>query len=188
MSKTIFHSNIEHVPIDKVHPNKYNPNEMAPEKLQATITDIEKYGFSGGIDVRPHPDHQGHWIIIDGEHRWKALKALGSKTCPIINKDRDEAEAKILTVRRNNERGEFNTVKLARLIVDLQDNHKITDVAKRLDMPDHDVKFLIERSKIKEFPLHISQDYKTSKQEKNIDPEIGLATCPKCNHKFNPLL
>ena len=85
--------------ISDVKPNNYNPNYMPNNIFDSLKDDIKQNKFFGAIIV----NKKG--TIIDGEHRYLALKKLGVKKIPCIVENVDDDKAKILTVRINRERG-----------------------------------------------------------------------------------
>jgi len=87
---------------DEIKPNDYNPNFMPQETFKDTIDDIKKNGFFGAIIINKDK------IIIDGEHRWRALKVLGAEKIPCIiesKASKNDVLSKTLTIRLNRERG-----------------------------------------------------------------------------------
>jgi ParB/RepB/Spo0J family partition protein len=70
---------IEYVPIESITNNSFNANRMDPhsmEMLQRSITDD---GFTSPILVQEKTRE-----IVDGEHRWRAAKALGYTEIPVL--------------------------------------------------------------------------------------------------------
>ena len=78
---------IEEVDIDLVEPNDYNPNEMDPAKFALLTKDVEEQGMDQPVVCRPHPEKEGHWIIVDGEHRWRNARAAGTGKVLISKKN-----------------------------------------------------------------------------------------------------
>jgi hypothetical protein len=60
-------------PLDDLHPNNWNPNEMTGERMEETIQSILQLGFRDGLKVR---EVDGSLEIVDGEHRWAAMKEI----------------------------------------------------------------------------------------------------------------
>jgi len=107
-------SEIQFLDIDSIKPNDYNPNYM-PESLFNDLTDdIKRNGFYGAIIINKEK------IIVDGEHRWRALKKLGVKACPVILDDSlTKDTSKIMTLRLNRERGFLVPVETGNLLTNL---------------------------------------------------------------------
>ena len=103
--------------IDEISPNDYNYNQMDSETIYFLEREIKKHGFFQEILVRPEKNGKGvKYTIIDGEHRWKAMKNLGSKTIPAKIYDCSDEEAMALTINMNEIKGKGDTLKLAGLI------------------------------------------------------------------------
>lgn len=101
------------VPIDSIHPNDYNPNEMRDTVYQFLKRSIKKRGFLQPIVVTKDG------VIIDGEHRWKALKELGATEVEIKTLNLTEAEAKSETLNFNLTKGTFDIDKLGKMLLEL---------------------------------------------------------------------
>lgn len=108
------------VDIANVRPNDYNPNDMSSEDFEAIVRTMEDAGrIDGVVLVREDPDNADHYIIVDGENRYNAVKYLGKTKLPVFVAPYDEARAKISTIAMNNLKGQNIPIKLARLLVDL---------------------------------------------------------------------
>jgi hypothetical protein len=123
---------IEHLPISSVEPNPWNPNKQNERQYQAEIESIVQNGFIAPILVRKFEDT---YQIVDGEHRWKALrqiaedgmqakhnvpKLIADQTIPAIVLDISETAAKKLTVIMNETRGRADLSDLGALLQDIQ--------------------------------------------------------------------
>ena len=117
-----------HHPIDKlrwvdimlVRPNQYNPNAQLPSSTLMLIQSIQRFGFTMPIVVRP-AHHDGTHIIIDGEHRWRAARALEYKYVPVVVLDTDRAGQISATVLHNRARGLHAIESTLQLIRTLRD-------------------------------------------------------------------
>jgi hypothetical protein len=101
------------VPIDSIRPNNYNPNSMRPNIYSFLKKSIKKRGFVQPIVVTKDG------VIIDGEHRWKALKELGEPEVEVKVLDLTEAEAKAETLNFNLTKGTFDIDKLGKMLLEL---------------------------------------------------------------------
>lgn len=101
------------VPIDSIRPNTYNPNQMRPNVYQFLKRSIKKRGFIQPIIVTKDG------VIIDGEHRHKALKELGESEVEVKVLDLTEQEAMSETLNFNLTKGTFDIDKLGRLLLEL---------------------------------------------------------------------
>lgn len=109
--------------IDAVKPNTWNPNSMAPEfqaRLVAGISRLlDKTGSIPPIVVRPAAGSPGMYEIIDGFHRWKALKKLNRKTVDSFVLNVDDAQARLLTDTLNYLRGNPDNDKRGRMLAEI---------------------------------------------------------------------
>lgn len=128
MSKEL---SMEHVAISSVEPNPWNPNKQNERQYQAEIESIVQNGFIAPILVRKNDTK---YQIIDGEHRWKALKQIAadgtkakhnvpdlvaSQTIPVIVLDISDTAAKKLTIIMNETRGRADLSDLGALLQDI---------------------------------------------------------------------
>lgn len=111
---------LQHVAPDAIHANPWNPNEMNERQFNAARESVGRFGFIDPVTVRPHPELDGQYQIVDGEHRWRVAQELGLKQVPMVVLDIDTPTAKKLTIVLNETRGEANKIDLAELLVDLQ--------------------------------------------------------------------
>lgn len=90
----------EDVPIDSIKPNKYNPNRQSEHDFKLLCQSIVEDGFTQPVvaikDTRE---------IVDGEHRWRACKALGHKTISVVFTEMSPEQMRISTLRHNRARG-----------------------------------------------------------------------------------
>lgn len=107
-------------PIDLIEPNDYNVNSMSQEEFQQLKESIRttngRYLLNNPIKIWWNETRQ-KYIIIDGEHRWRACKELGFDTIPAeIEEDVDLNKAKELTVVLSKNRGQMDYFKLSKLL------------------------------------------------------------------------
>lgn len=107
------------VETDLVEPNDYNPNEMEAEMFETLVETVKAEGMNQPVLVRPHPDKDGHFLIVDGENRWKAASYLKTPKIGVVVVPFDETTARVRTLSFNHIRGQNIPIRLARLLVDL---------------------------------------------------------------------
>lgn len=122
----------ELIKLELLEPNSFNCNVMQKEEYEALKQDMHVHGVSGidpllivpkGVYRLKEIGGEGWteafkvkgYIIIDGEHRWKAAKELGWKEIRCDTESILEADAKALCYRRNRERGTIDPFKEAAL-------------------------------------------------------------------------
>ncbi len=104
--------------IDAVQPNPWNPNRQSDRAYEAEKESIQAFGFLDPITVRQLPE--GGYQIVDGEHRWKAMKELGASEISANVVELTDDQAKKLTIILNETRGQADRVDLAKLLAELQ--------------------------------------------------------------------
>ena len=72
-----FNPKLEYISYSNMKPNNWNPNRMNPKQFEAEVVSIIHNGFIDPITVRDvSKDDDFYYEIIDGEHRWRALKEI----------------------------------------------------------------------------------------------------------------
>lgn len=108
---------LEHreIDIEDIIPNDFNPNVLADAKFNKLVDDIKQHGVVGSIVVMKHPTIDGKYMIIDGEHRWRAAQLAGIKKvwCDVVEADLTEAQRR--TVFFNVVKGKLDPVKFTAL-------------------------------------------------------------------------
>lgn len=107
------------VPVDMLDPNPKNPNKESKFIFTKLIEVIRRKGFRDPIHVRKRG---GRYEIINGEHRWRAAKALKMTSVPIIDHGNlSDADAAALLISMNELRGQMDhdgTAALVQFIFD----------------------------------------------------------------------
>ncbi|MBI4977520.1 MAG: ParB N-terminal domain-containing protein [Spirochaetes bacterium] len=127
--------------IDEVHPNAYNPNVMDSSKYAALKELISRFGYLQPILI----DLSG--MIIDGEHRWRAMKELGKTeiSCIVFEQSSDiEEYKKLLTVAMNSIRGENDMEKFQSILKDIAFEIDIDSIAKMTGMLDDKLQSMLK--------------------------------------------
>lgn len=105
---------IEYVSVDWLKPNEYNPNRQSEHEFDLLKRSIQEDGFTQPVLCLP----DGR--IVDGEHRWRAMKALGKETIPVVKVDMSEAQRRVSTIRHNLARGSHDVELTATVFKDLE--------------------------------------------------------------------
>lgn len=105
----------------RLHANPWNPNQQNPSVAQALHESIEAFGHIEPILVRPHPEIEGDFQIVNGEHRWRHAVANKLPTVPCIVRDLDDAQARKLTIILNEVSGDADVALLGKLLVNLEE-------------------------------------------------------------------
>ncbi|MDE7256503.1 MAG: ParB/RepB/Spo0J family partition protein, partial [Clostridia bacterium] len=76
-------ANAEEMPLSKIYPNPNQPRKNFDEQALRELADsIKKHGVIMPIVV--NDDHNGRYMIIAGERRYRATKLAGLSTIPVI--------------------------------------------------------------------------------------------------------
>ncbi len=122
------------VDMDLLLANDYNPNRMPRGEMSLLKECILKYGFLFPIIVAWDPEKK-KYRIIDGYHRYEALKALGATKVTVVVLDLSYHDAVQLTVLMNRIKGMHQVERMSDLIVKLEDLGLMDDeICKNLGM------------------------------------------------------
>jgi len=73
--------------IDAIEPNPFQPRTtIDPGKLQALAESIRLHGVIQPLVVK-HASEPGRYVLIAGERRWRASRAAGLTTVPVVVKE-----------------------------------------------------------------------------------------------------
>ena len=144
--------NIVEIEIGKIHPNGWNVNRMNVGMRTKLTRYLKREGLVEPLVVRPHPEREGEYELLGGEHRWRiAGTDLGYTTVPcVVVEGLDDRRAKILSVNLNEMSGESVPSLLSKLLNDLHaempmpdleavlpyDNREIQDVLSLMQLPE----------------------------------------------------
>lgn len=113
--------------VDACRPNAWNPNEMDDKQFDMLVRRMKEVGMLAPIQVVPTVDTQTgeeFYMILGGEHRWRAAKELGYPTIPavVLTDERFGAEdlQKFVTMQLNAISGELSSEKFLKLYQDLR--------------------------------------------------------------------
>jgi len=139
--------NIFRAPMDSIKPNPWNPNEQTDFVFEKEKLSIQEHGFLDPITVRELPD--GSYQIIDGEHRWKAMKAMSQPEILINNLGNiPEKIARKLTILANELRGRARRDKMSELLQSLSKDFSTEELYQSLPMQTTEIDSLINAAQI----------------------------------------
>ena len=114
--------------INEMMPNPWNPNTMNDREFQMLVERLKENGMLQPIQVVPHPSESGKYMIIGGEHRWKAAQVLGWDTLPALVMSgaefQDEDYQKFVTMQLNVISGHLDQEKFLKMYNGLAERHK----------------------------------------------------------------
>lgn len=158
------------VAIDLLHPNPLNPNEMSEKQFNLLSDNIEKMGITDPILVRPHPQKDGEFEIVGGEHRWEVAKLQGFAEVPVTLVELSDDDMAFQTVRHNIIGGKMDPAKFVKLVESLNEKYSEGVTAELFGFADEaEFKKLINAT-AKSLPKEMQQQFKDAAKEiKTID-------------------
>jgi len=117
---------------DLIHPNDWNVNAFDEAHYPKLVESIRSKGFMEPLKVTADPDRPGHYLLIDGYHRWKAAGELGIEQLPCEVWEVSSEEAKLRGLQLNYLRGQPVPDRLASLVHDLNREMTLEDLASML--------------------------------------------------------
>ncbi|EDP4421267.1 TPA: ParB/RepB/Spo0J family partition protein [Campylobacter jejuni] len=112
------------IEIDQISPNPFQPRKnFDQEALDELANSIKEFGLIQPIIVFKK---NNKFILIAGERRLRAVKALGKKEILAFIADIDENKLRELALIENIQRENLNPIELANSYRDLMQVHKIT--------------------------------------------------------------
>ena len=117
---------------DLIRDNPWNPNAFDAETYPKLVESIREKGILEPLKVMPDPEREGHYLLVDGYHRWKAAGELGIEELPCEVWDITPDEAKVRGLQLNYLRGQPVPRRLAELVHELHRTYAVDDLAKML--------------------------------------------------------
>jgi ParB-like chromosome segregation protein Spo0J len=138
---------IEYVSAATITPNDYNPNRQSDHEFALLKSSILEDGFTDPVKV---VDREGVIVIVDGEHRWRAVTELAAEgkladdQLAIVKLPMGEAQAKIATLRHNRARGSEDIELAVDVLRDLERLGALDWAADSLELSDAELNRLLE--------------------------------------------
>jgi len=134
------------VDIDSVQPNKYNPNSMPEHLYEFLKRSMEDIGFIQPIIITKDN------IIIDGEHRWKALKELGETKIEVKVLDLTEDEAKRGTINLNLVKGTMDYKLMGKILLEQEKKYGSEVLQNAIALNKQKINQLIDKFQVSQEP------------------------------------
>lgn len=126
--------------VEELVPNPDNPNEMNNKEFNLLCDSIKELGFIDPPQAAKLDN--GKYLIIGGEHRWKAAKHLGIQKIPVDVLQGDKWESQDLidfvTVRMNTLHGKMNPEKFLKVYNRVVTKYGKQEVAKYMGYTSED--------------------------------------------------
>ena len=102
------------VPLDRIRRSDFNPRKNFDEKELKELADsIREKGLVQPLVVRPIKETPGHYEIVAGERRWRAMQMASMRTAPVIIRALSDKEALELAIIENIQRSDLNAIEEA---------------------------------------------------------------------------
>jgi ParB family chromosome partitioning protein len=119
---------IKLIDIGMIEPDNDQPRKIFdPETLINLQNSIRQTTLKNPILVRKNEDKPGHYIIVDGERRWRAYKELKQPTIPCRVVTTNAEGFKIVALTQNFHRDDFLPIEKAIALAGLLERLKGTD-------------------------------------------------------------
>ena len=116
---------VEIRPLSGIKPNPWNPNRMTETVMASLQHGLQTDGWLASQALlvwRTDETGATRNLIIDGEHRYRAALACGMTEGPVVYLDGvSEPEAKALTIKMNQKRGDWDQAALSSLLQELSE-------------------------------------------------------------------
>jgi ParB-like chromosome segregation protein Spo0J len=190
------------IPLDRLVSHPDNPNRMSKANFDKLVRNIERSGRYEPLVVRPCPDARRTRIdgrlsaspcpesqcasvfqIINGHHRWQALKQLGHKSADVVIWDIDDHQTDILLATLNRLGGSDSIEKKLALLKRLNEQFAARELAKLLPVTAKQIERLTTL-KLPSAPATVAPDnfaepmvfFVAREQKKIIDQALSLAS------------
>ena len=164
---------IYYIPHGMISPNSYNPNRQSEHEFELLLKSMSEDGFTQPIVTRPlftdvrarevlnlpadckHKDIdwlaaanilKSGFMVVDGEHRWKAGRELGFTEVPCAVVYITDAQMKIATLRHNRARGTEDFALTAELFRDLEQLGALAHAQDSLMMDDVEIQQMLNEA------------------------------------------
>jgi hypothetical protein len=192
---SVDHAKIQEIPVELLLEHPENSNFMNAETARKLRRHIEHTGRYEPLTVRPHPNEEEQYQVINGHNRLRVLRALNHRTanCVVWNLDDNQTRLYLATLNRlsGNEVPErraalldnlFQAFDLEELAALLPDERKQIEELKRMSHLEPDeiitrtcreeklavpviLTFMVEEAEAKELYLALDLILKTVKEE-----------------------
>lgn len=171
---------IEKVDINDLDIRENNPNEMTEQRTSGLEHSIEKFDYL--VPILVNQDN----IIIDGAHRYHALKRMGAKEITIVRKiTKDMNELKLLSQTMNKLRGSHNLKKDVTEMSELM-GYDANELEKLLGFNQSELDQMRQRLAEEDQAISNMMNEDNEDNEPNeIEEELDTQNkCPQCGYKW----
>jgi ParB family transcriptional regulator, chromosome partitioning protein len=126
---------VRQVPVERIVPSGQQPRRrFDPAQIAALARSISAQGVLQPLLVRPHGTRPGHFELVAGERRLRALKLLGWTEAPVLARDIPDGQMLEAALVENLQREQLTPVEEAQAYQTLLQHHGYTQesLAQRL--------------------------------------------------------
>ena len=148
------------VDINELISPEYNPRQITDDEMEKLKNSINEFGYVAPLIVNKHNNH-----IVGGNQRYEALKSLGYTDVDVIFVDEpDLNREKALNVALNKISGDWDTLKLKEILIELNENDFNLDLTgfEEIELTDLNIE------------LDNNKENKTEITEDNYEPEDDI--------------
>ena len=121
------------LPVNAIQPDPDNPNRQDLPVFNALVEGIRGYGFLEPVLVAPLDEEDGTYVLISGEHRWRAAQAAGIDKIPaVVVSGWEEDDRKVHLVRMNALRGKLDPERFTQLWNKLKQRYSEEELRRKL--------------------------------------------------------
>lgn len=135
-----------------------NSNRCDTKTLEKLKNNIAASGYYPPLIVRPHPEQDERYIVIDGHHRKKVLEDLGHTDVLVQVLQVSEEETMKLLLTLNRLRGEDNPYKRAELISELSEYFDHDDLTNFIPESEGEIQELLKLLDLEEDEMNQELD------------------------------
>ncbi len=193
--------------LTNLHNDPRSANRMAPERFNKLVESIKFTKRTQPLSVRPDKNNEGHFIIIDGHYRKKALEELNytSALCDVWDINDDDSVYLLATLNRL--QGEDHPKKRAELLENLlsrfekerliqlipENKHELDNLLSILSEKEDITTKLVEQMETERQTLPVMLHFTVSKSDAeliqkrliDIDPDQNKALVTLCGESLN---
>ena len=134
---------VESIGINRLIGHPDNPNRMSKAKFGKLVRNIQRSGLYEPLVVRRHREGQGCFEIINGHHRYEALKKLGYERIDCVVWDVSDEQVDVLLLTLNRLSGSDEASKKVSLLRRVNDRMELDKMAKLLPATGKQIERLI---------------------------------------------
>ena len=156
-----------------IHPNPWNPYANKSDRLQEAIAEsINEFDQIQDLVVRPHPEIEGEYQILDGEGRHRTFNPEEEVYATIVHGLTD-GQAKKITIVMDETRATADKIELSALLADLANDTSIDDLISGLPYVQVELDDLIKMATVEwdQFSSDFDSDASGEKGQRSDDEE-----------------